>query len=128
MILSNCMYENFKFCRPSLILESLSSMSLLLAPFAPHLAEELWSRLKGKGSIHTQTWPIFDITALKEDYYKLVIQINGKVRGFIQVNSQDSSDTLKSKVLQSDISKKWLSDSEPKRVIVVQGKLVNIVI
>ena len=76
----------------NIIKESIRTLTLLLAPFAPHLAEEFWSILKGEGSVHNQSWPIHDESALIENIYKLIIQINGKVRGFIEVKKDEDFD------------------------------------
>ena len=99
----------------------------LLAPFAPHLAEEFWNNLNGQGSIHHQAWPVVDQTALVQDTIALVIQIKGKVRGSIQVPADADKDTLEQLALSSDIASKWLEGAAPRRVIVVPGKLVNLV-
>ncbi len=128
MILTNTLYDCKTDCRQIILNESLTNLTLLLAPFAPHLAEEFWFKLNGNGSVHEQSWPLIDERALILDSYKLVIQINGKVRGYIMVNTSDENEILKEKALSSDIAQKWLNKDIPKRVIVVKGKLVNIVI
>ncbi len=128
MKLSNSIYEYKDKCSEAIINQSLSTMTLLLAPFAPHLAEELWNKLGGSGSIHDQSWPSYDPSALIEQEYKLMIQVNGKVRGYIMAETNDNEKQLKEKVLSSDIATKWLKDKELKRVIIIKGKIINIVI
>ncbi|WP_269623499.1 leucine--tRNA ligase [Prochlorococcus marinus] len=128
MILTNTLYETVEYVRDSLIIESLEVLTLLLAPFAPHLSEEFWFLLKGNGSVHDQKWPKFDSRAIIEDNYNLVIQINGKVRGMIKVNINESDIQLKDKVLNSEVTKKWIGAKPIKRYISVKGKLINIVI
>lgn len=127
MKLSNNMNELLGKCRISVVNESLSILIRILSPFAPHLAEEAWSTLKGKGSVHEQKWPEFDPNALKQDNYQLVIQMNGKVRGSIKIASETNKQEIEKIALNSDIAKKWLIDGSYKKVIVVLGKLVNIV-
>ena len=107
--------------------EAMGALIRLLAPFAPHLAEEFWFRLGGQGSVHLQTWPQHDPAALVQDTVDLVIQIKGKVRGSIQVPAECDKDTLEALALASDVAKRWLEGKPPRRVIVVPGKLVNLV-
>ncbi len=128
MILYNTLNENIKSCRELIINESITNLILLIAPFAPHIAEEFWLLINGQGSVHSQNWPSYDKSALIEENYKLVIQINGKVRGHILVETNENLDVLEKKALESEIAKKWLQNGKAKRVIVIKGKLVNIVI
>ncbi|WP_226407226.1 leucine--tRNA ligase [Synechococcus sp. MU1625] len=107
--------------------EALSGLVRLLAPFAPHLAEEFWSRLGGIGSVHRQTWPDLDPSALIQDSVELVIQVKGKVRGKIQVPASADKQELERLALASEVAEKWLEGAAPRRVIVVPGKLVNLV-
>jgi leucyl-tRNA synthetase len=109
--------------------EALRTLLLLLAPFAPHLAEELWSRLGGEssGSVHRQRWPIADPEALVRDTVALVIQVKGKVRGNLEVPANADRATLEKLALESEIAAKWLEGKAPSRVIVVPGRLVNLV-
>ena len=107
--------------------EALSALIRLLAPFAPHLAEEFWQRLGGRGSVHRQPWPSHDPEALVQDSIELVIQVKGKVRGSVIVPADADRDTLEQLALASDVAQKWLEGQPPRRVIVVPGKLVNLV-
>ena len=101
---------------------------ILLAPFAPHIAEELWHNLGHENSIHLQTWPELDPDALVVDEITLVIQIRGKTRGTIQVPANSSKEELEKLARDSDIGKRNLEGKEVKKVIVVPGKLVNFVV
>jgi len=127
MKLSNAMGETLEACGEAVALEALGALLVLLAPFAPHLAEELWSRLGGSGSIHCQRWPQADPTALVRDTLPLVIQIKGKVRGSLEVPADADKATLEQLALASEIAQRWLDGKAPSRVIVVPGKLVNLV-
>jgi leucyl-tRNA synthetase len=107
--------------------EALVSLLILLAPFAPHLAEELWQKLGGSGSVHQQRWPVADPAALIRDTIPLVIQIKGKVRGNLEVPADADKATLEKLALESEVAARWLEGKAPSRVIVVPGKLVNLV-
>jgi leucyl-tRNA synthetase len=111
----------------SVLKEALSTLLRLLAPFAPHLAEELWHQLGGTSSVHRAGWPELDPSALVQDSVDLVIQIKGKVRGTIQVPAAADKEQLEALALASEIAAKWLEGHPPRRVIVVPGKLVNLV-
>jgi leucyl-tRNA synthetase len=129
MKLSNAMGEHLGHASEPVAVEALRTLLLLLAPFAPHLAEELWTRLGGSasGSVHRQCWPVADPDALVRDTVPLVIQVKGKVRGNLDVPSDADRATLERLALESDIAAKWLEGKAPSRVIVVPGKLVNLV-
>ena len=107
--------------------EALSVLIRLLAPFSPHLAEELWHQMGGTESVHRQRWPVLDPEALVQDTVDVVIQVKGKVRGTIKVPSDADKSTLEKLALASDVAARWLEGQEPRRVIVVPGKLVNLV-
>jgi len=113
--------------RAPLQIEALSTLIRLLAPFSPHLAEELWHQLGGTESVHRQSWPVLDPEALVQDTVDLVIQVKGKVRGTIKVPSDADKATLEQLALASEVASKWLDGQPARRVIVVPGKLVNLV-
>ncbi|WP_396099265.1 leucine--tRNA ligase [Cyanobium sp. WAJ14-Wanaka] len=127
MKLSNAMAESLVDARSEIAEEALRNLPVLLAPFAPHLAEELWQKLGGEGSIHLQAWPQPDPQALVRDTIELVIQIKGKTRGSIEVPATADKSSLEALALASEIAQKWLEGKSPSRVIVVTGKLVNLV-
>ncbi|HSM70069.1 MAG TPA: class I tRNA ligase family protein, partial [Anaerolineales bacterium] len=101
----------------------------MLAPVAPHIAEELSTEHLGRPySIHQQAWPEFDAEAAKEDEIELPVQINGKVRDRITVPAEADDDEIRSAALASEIVQRYLDGREPKKVIVADGRLVSIVI
>lgn len=107
--------------------EAVDSLLLVLAPTAPHITEELWAQ-RGHGySIHQQPWPTWDEAATKEESLTLVVQIDGKVRDKIETNAGQSDETLKEIALASEKVQGWLEGKPPRKVIVVKGRLVNIV-
>ena len=135
MKLSNAMGEHLEASSDAVATEALRTLLILLAPFAPHLAAELWLKLGGRSeadalqtaSVHRQSWPSADPSALVRDTIPLVIQIKGKVRGNLDVPADADKATLEQLALQSEIAAKWLEGKAPSRVIVVPGKLVNLV-
>ncbi len=112
--------------------EGIETLLILLAPFAPHIASELWSRLGNQvgnqDCILTQKWRQYDRNALVVDEITLVIQINGKVRGSIQVPSSSDKFALEEYARNSEVAQKYLEGKEIKKAIAVLGKLVNFVI
>ncbi len=101
----------------------------VLAPFAPHVAEELWSSALGNdGSVALAPWPIADAKWLVDDSFALVIQVNGKVRDQLTVAKNLDDETVKKLALASEKIVAWLKGQEPKKVIYVKGKLVSIVV
>jgi leucyl-tRNA synthetase len=108
--------------------EAIETLLLLMAPNTPHITEELWSRIGNAYSIHNQSWPEFDPELAREDEITLVVQVNGKVRDRITVPADISESDAKEIALQSEAIQRHLSGKEPRKVIVVPGRLVNIVI
>ncbi|MDC0834358.1 leucine--tRNA ligase [Geitlerinema sp. CS-897] len=108
--------------------EGIETLLKLLAPFAPHMAEELWHLLGRRDSIHQQVWPEVDETALVVDEITLVIQVNGKVRGNIQVPAEADKATLEKLARESEAAQRHVGDKEIKKVIVVPKRLVNFVV
>lgn len=107
--------------------EAVDSLLLLLAPVAPHVTEELWAQ-RGHGySVHQHSWPMWDEEVAKEESITLVVQINGKVRDRIDVPAGMSDEELKALALASERVVEWLNGRSPHKVIVVKGRLVNIV-
>lgn len=100
----------------------------VLAPFAPHVTEELWYMLGETNSIHTQAWPDYDENLLIDEEVTIAVQVNGKVRGEFTIEKGSEEETLKEKAIKLESVKKWLEDGEPKRIIVIPDRLVNIVV
>ena len=127
MKLSNAL-NDVKSLNSEVYREGIETLLLLLAPFAPHIAEELWHNLGYKKSIHLASWPKLDPDALVVDEITLVIQIMGKTRGTIQVSATANKDELKKLAFKSEIVQRHLNGKEVKKVIIVPKKLVNFVI
>ncbi len=100
----------------------------LLNPFAPHLTEELWERLGFQGALATVPWPEWNPQCLVEDEIEMPVQVNGKLREKITVSKQATAAEVESAALASGKVQEYLGGNPPKKVIVVLGKLVNIVV
>ncbi len=101
---------------------------LLLSPFAPHFAEELWREIGESKSIVKETWPSWDEDTAKEDEIELVIQINGKVRAKLPVPAGLDDETIKEKAFAEPKIQEMINGKTLRKVIVVKSKLVNIVV
>jgi leucyl-tRNA synthetase len=107
---------------------SVATLLQLLAPFAPHITEELWHQLGREGSIHTSEWPVHDEQYLVSDTMVIVAQVNGKVRAQIEVPTGTSKEQVIDAVTSNERVAQYLKDATPKKVIYVPGKLVNFVV
>jgi len=99
----------------------------MLAPIAPHVAEELWERLGNPYSVHTQPWPEVDEAAAAVDEITLVVQVNGKVRDRLNVPPDIGDEEAQERAIASQGAQRFLADKTVRKVIVVPGRLVNIV-
>ena len=108
--------------------QALTTFLHLLSPFAPHVAEELWSRLGGEGLICRQDWPAFDPALVVDDTINVVVQVMGKKRDVLQVAADADRSTLEELALASPKARRFMDGKEPRKVIVVPGRLVNIVV
>ena len=127
MKLSNALKE--APCKDSPVYkEGIEALTILLAPFAPHLAEELWQQLGHNDSVHHQSWLKVAPEALVVDEITLVIQVMGKTRGTIQVPANLDKAGLEKYALESEVAQRYLEGKEVKKVIVVPNKLVNFVV
>ncbi len=108
--------------------EAVQTVVILLAPFVPHIAEEMWQKLGNKESVFKAEWPMYDKNALSQSIIEFPIQINGKLRSKIEAPSEAGEDEIKKLVLKDSVVNKWLEGKAPKKIIIVKGKLVNLVI
>ncbi len=122
MIFSNKIIE-----KQALSKDSLMKFLKLLAPFAPHIAEEIWEELGEKESIFKESWPVFDPAFAVDKEITLVVQVNSKVRDTLKVPAEIGDERAKLAALGSEKVRKWLEGKEIKQVVVVSGRLVNIV-
>ncbi|MEH6519113.1 MAG: leucine--tRNA ligase [Halioglobus sp.] len=107
--------------------EALHAVVLMLCPIVPHASHYLWQQLGGSGEVMNALWPVVDETALTRDSIDIVIQVNGKVRAKMTVAADADKATIESLALEQDNVQRFIADATVRKVIVVPGKLVNIV-
>ncbi|MFZ2500823.1 MAG: class I tRNA ligase family protein, partial [Minisyncoccia bacterium] len=106
--------------------EALIPLVIMLSPFAPHLAEHLWEELQGEGSVHQQSWPEVTLVAVSEK--EIIIQVNGKRRGAVTlpVDASEEEAVVAARAVLTVATA--IGEGEPKRVIYVPGKILNLVV
>jgi leucyl-tRNA synthetase len=124
MILVNSFYEKPK----DITSHNIKNLLILVNPFAPHLAEELWEKLGYKGLCSQQPWPLFDEKLMGQEKMVLMVQVNGKVRDRLEVNGGTSQKEIEALALQSEKVKNSIGANSVKKIIFVPNKLINIVI
>ena len=124
----NAINQHISLIQTQIKKDILKNFCLLLAPFAPHISEELWMMLGYKKSVHLESWPKLNENALIQSTYQLVIQINGKVRDKIEIDVNVSENQIKELSLNRDNVRKWINGKSVKKFIIVKGKIINIVI
>jgi len=100
----------------------------ILAPFAPHITEDIWHNLGEKKSIHRSAWPKYEKKKIIDDMVKVAIQVNGKVRSEMSISIEMSEEEVKNLVLKDKNITSWIGNKEIKRLIYVKGRIVNIVV
>jgi leucyl-tRNA synthetase len=107
---------------------ALTSLVIMLAPFAPHLAEHLWEKLGGEGSVHQQLWPAYDTSLLVSSTQDITVQVNGKRRGSVTltIDTSEADTTTAARALPAVVAA--CGGKEPKRVVYVPGKIINFVV
>jgi leucyl-tRNA synthetase len=113
--------------RRFLLAEAVETLLLLLAPFAPHLVEELWSQFGRRESVFRAAWPVADPAALEREAVQIVVQVDGRVRSRLEVPQGIEEERLKIQALADARVRPWLAARDVDRVVVVPGRLVNIV-
>ena len=109
--------------------EVLENILLMLNPFVPHITSELWGHIKEDTNIDSMAWPTVNNSALIQDENKIVIQVNGKLRGNMIISSHETEDKIKEKAIEVESVQKYINnESEIKKIIYIKEKLINIVI
>jgi leucyl-tRNA synthetase len=111
--------------RPKSVIEK---FVLILAPFAPHIAEELWEKLGHTNTLAYEHWPEYDRELIKEKEIELAVQVNGKIRDRIVVSAEADDGQIKQKALASEKVIAAMAGKEAKKIIVIKSRLVNIVV
>jgi leucyl-tRNA synthetase len=112
----------------AVVQEVLEDAVLLLSPIVPHICTALWSELRPGTRLIDQPWPLVDAAALVQDSIELVVQVNGKLRGHISVPAAATREQVEAAALADPVVRKFLEGKIPKKIIVVPGRLVNIVV
>jgi leucyl-tRNA synthetase len=128
MELINTLTEEEAMLSRAALDQILPDLTLLLAPFAPYMAEELWEQLGRTGPVFRQKWPASDPALAQEDAAEVVLQVNGKVRGRILVPFGADHATLEKAALDDPKTQPFLTGKQVMKVIVVPDKLVNVVV
>jgi leucyl-tRNA synthetase len=108
--------------------EALETLVVLLYPFAPHITEELWKILGNATSLVNRAWPDYDPEVAAEEIQTIVLQVNGKVRSRIDMPATADEEEVRNRALEDERIRNWIDGKEVRRVIVVPGKLVNVVL
>ena len=106
----------------------LRPLLVLISPFAPHFAEELWSLMGNKKSIVDEPFPVYDESILVESEKLYPISFNGKTKFTLNLSLDLSDEEIEEILLNDDQTKKYLNNKKPKKVIIVRGKIINIVV
>ena len=107
--------------------DALTSLVQMIAPFAPHIADELWAQLGGEGLVQNASWPVWDDALTVENTITIAVQVNGKLRGEIEVAKDTDPEEVKKQALEHENVARYVT-GEPKKVIYVPGRLVSVVI
>ena len=108
--------------------DSLKALVQMLAPFAPHMADELWEQLGQEGLVQNASWPVWDDALIVEDVISIAVQVNGKLRGEISVAKDADPEDIKAQALMQDNVAKFVGEQKPAKIIYVPGRLVSIVL
>jgi leucyl-tRNA synthetase len=128
MGLLNVLTDVEKDLSASVMAEVLEKLTLMLEPFAPYLAEELWEEQGRPGPVFRQAWPAYDAELAREDEAEVVIQVNGKLRGRVNVAFGTTREALEKLVLADTKVQPLLDGKQIVKIVVVPDKLVNIVV
>ncbi|HNO99142.1 MAG TPA: class I tRNA ligase family protein, partial [Ferruginibacter sp.] len=108
--------------------EILEPLLILLTPYAPHIAEELWRQLGNEGSILDASYPAFNPALLVESSKEYPVSVNGKLRTSITLPIDLEQKQVEEEVLKNDVVQKWLDGKPPKKIIYVKNKMINVVL
>ena len=113
---------------PGLYGAAIKDLIIMLAPFVPHVTEEMWEHLGYEGSVHDQTWPEYDEKALVKDTVEIVVQVNGKIKEKLDIAGGLSKEEMEKTVMENEKVKGLIEGKNVVKVIAVPGKLINIVV
>lgn len=113
---------------PRVMREAIETLLVMLAPFVPHISEELWQRIGGSGFLADRLWPAYDKDAAKDEELLIVVQVNGKLRSRLSVAAEAPEEEVRAEALADEKVKVFTDGKDIRKVIYVPGKLVNIVV
>jgi leucyl-tRNA synthetase len=128
MEFTNTLYAESESVADTALVQAEEALVLLLAPFAPHLADELWHQLGHDTSVHIEAWPSYDPAWLVEEEIQIAIQVNGKVRGRLVVSKEATAQELIELALAHDQVAAHVAGREVVKVVPIPGRLVNVVV
>ena len=128
MEFTNALYQDIEAVPAAAQVRLLETLTTLLAPMAPHLAEELWSRLGHQTSVHAVAWPEYDEAALVEREIEIAVQVNGKVRGRMMIGADWEPGRIEQAALAHEALSTYLAGRSVKKVVVIPSRLVNVVV
>ncbi len=128
MEFTNALYQDIEAVPAAAQVRLLETLTTLLAPMAPHLAEELWSRLGHQTSVHAAAWPEYDEAALVEREIEIAVQVNGKVRGRMMIGADWEPARIEQAALAHEALSTYLVGRSVKKVVVIPSRLVNVVV
>jgi leucyl-tRNA synthetase len=133
MELVNAFYLYIQDVKPEdqnekVMMSTFQTLVQLLAPFAPHLSEELWEKLGHSSSVFDSVWPTHDAEVLRAERVTVVIQVNGKLRGEMEVEADSDDETVKEAALKHPRIQKYIEGHDIKKIVIVKNKLVSIVV
>jgi leucyl-tRNA synthetase len=108
--------------------EAIEALLLLLQPFTPHFAAELWERIGGAGEVRSASWPAFDPALLREESVEVGVQVNGKVRGRVTVPAGAGEDEVRRAAFEDPRVREWVGRGEVRKVVYIPGRLLNVVV
>ncbi|MBM6754446.1 leucine--tRNA ligase [Lactobacillus alvi] len=121
-------FVNDAYKADDLPVEYMQGLVKMISPIMPHIAEELWAKLGGEGTITYETWPTYDESKLVEANVEMIVQVNGKVRAKLKMPKDADQDTVKNEALKNEHVQKFTADKDIKKVIVIPNKIINIVV
>ena len=111
----------------ALLRQSVETLGLLMAPFTPHLSEEIWHRLGGQGLVLRAPWPVYDPALAQEEKATIVVEINGKIRDKYETDPDTGEEEMKSLALALPRIQALLAGKAVRKVVFIKGKIINIV-
>ncbi len=121
-------YKELANTNPYILKEAIEVITVVVAPFAPHIGEELWQMIGNEGSVFNITWPKYDESALSKDEIEVIVQVNGKLRCKLSLPSNISKEEMEKIAIENEKIKEHIEGKNVVKIIAVPKKLINIVV